>query len=209
MGYRVLSSLFFLAALIGCSTDAETEKEKPVIEYATPEPKPPATVDLTTYKTRTGKSFIMTVKPISGSLNRITVQGMGFPEGEEIFSIRDADPFESAQIADIDKDGFDELYVITRAMGSGSYATLRGYASYRDKSYGEIVIPAFEGLNYGGFRGHYTVRFTSDGIAHMFPVYNEGDVNSQPTGGTRVVLYKLEKGEAALMLTVRSVTNPQ
>lgn len=205
-----------MSALLSCAGESEATKD----EVTTPEEQPPTlpapaseyeekVVHLETYTTKTGNQFIVTVKPLSASVSRITVQGMGFPETQGVFSYRKSDPVENAQMADLNGDGFDELYIITRSTGSGSYGTLRGFASVEDKSIAEIEVPAFEGPYYEGFQGKGVFTFQGNRVIHFWPVYNEGDTNANPTGGSRLIFYRLdiEDGEAKLVIDSAQRTN--
>ncbi|RLD22463.1 MAG: hypothetical protein DRI69_01085 [Bacteroidetes bacterium] len=199
-------SLFFLS----CSNTTETDKDdKQETEWATQEPKPAAQVEVTNFKTKSGKEFTVIEKKRSGSLSRITIQGTGFPNSQEIFTLRDVDPFEAGLKGDLDNDGFEEIYLITRAVGSGSYAGIYGYASYNDLSYGPIYLaePTENDPNFRGYMGHDRISIIDNRLVREFPVFNMGDTNNAPSGGYRIIKYTLEKGEASFALKIESVTS--
>ena len=199
-------SLYFLS----CSNTTDGNKEdKPEAEWATQEPKPAAQVEVTNFRTKSGKEFTVIEKQRSASLSRITLQGTGFPNSQEIFTLRDVDPFEAGLKGDLDGDGFEELYLITRAAGSGSHAFIYGFASYNDLSYGQIYLaePTENDPNFRGYMGHDRISILNNRLVREFPVFNAGDPNNTPSGGIRTIKYTLEKGEANCSLKIESISS--
>jgi hypothetical protein len=72
----------------------------------------------------------------------------------------DRDPISDVFTADLDGNGFDEIYIVTTAAGSGSYGTILGFASNKDKSLSMIHFPEVrEGdETFEGYMGHDTSR---------------------------------------------------
>jgi hypothetical protein len=50
--------------------------------------------------------------------------------------------------------------------------------------------------------GHDTFKIENQKLVRIFPIYNEGDTNQNPTGGTRKLIYGLYSGEAMWQLRV-------
>ena len=146
---------------------------------------------------------------LSESISRITIQGSGFPNSHEIFTLKDVDPMEIGLQGDLDGDGFEEIFLITRSVGSGSHITIYGFISYDDKSYGPVYIPKHSenDPNFSGYMGHDRVSIVDNQFIREFPVYNQGDPNNAPSGGYRVLIYGLEAGEASYILKVESVSS--
>jgi len=48
-----------------------------------------------------------------------------------------------------------------------------------------------------GYMGHDTFLINESALIQEFPIYKEGDPNSNPTGGVRRIQYKLVNGEAS------------
>ena len=48
-----------------------------------------------------------------------------------------------------------------------------------------------------GYMGHDTFLINESALIQEFPIYKEGDPNSNPTGGIRRIQYKLVNGEAS------------
>ena len=88
--------------------------------------------DSTSYKylTRSVKSiFVAESHHVGQSLSDITIKSSGF-EHDLSETIRDSDPIENVYVADLDNNGFDEIYIITVSTGSGSYGGVTGFASF-------------------------------------------------------------------------------
>ena len=214
--------IFFLLILLGffaCKqkkseslTTSETEPiAEEVIESTESEPKED---DPFLYTTETGKKFKVKIDTgLEFSLQNIHIQTIGFEQINEKFSITEVDPIEDIFLADLNKDGFEELYVTTRSVGSGGYSTLYGFASNSDKSVSQINIPDLIGIDpdseglYEGFSGHNTYSIEDGKMVISFPVYMPGDSNAQPTGGERKIIYVLEKAEASWTLNPLSQDN--
>ena len=197
-------------SLLSCSNSTDSNKEdKPETEWATQEPKPAAQVEVTNFRTESGMEFTVIEKKRSASQSRITIQGTGFPNTQEIFTLRDVDPFEAGLKGDLDGDGFEELYLITRGAGSGSYASIYGYASYNDLSYGQVYLaePVENDPNFRGYMGHDRISVIGNRLVREFPVFNMGDAANAPSGGYRIIKYALEKGEASFTLKIDSVSS--
>jgi hypothetical protein len=120
--------------------------------------------------------------------------------------MEESDPFDYALVADINNDGFDELYIITRSAGSGSYAKIYGFASNKDKSVTPIYIPELSDDDFvalfQGYMGHDKFYIEDNKLLRKYPVYEKEDSNSNPTGGDKIFQYKLKMGEASWILEI-------
>lgn len=177
-----------MAILIGCKSKKDVD-------------------DKTIYKTTSGKSIsIIETHPVGESLSTVVVQTINF-ENNSIYTLTDIDPVSNIVIADIDANGFDEIYLITESVGSGSYSNIIGYASNKDKSLTPIYIPEISDKDelFNGYIGHDTYIFHKNKIIRKFPIYKDGDSNAEPTGGTQEIIYLLKKGEASWQLEIERV----
>jgi hypothetical protein len=93
------------------------------------------------YKTKTGKTIIVSEsRPVSRSLGTIEIRTRGFEHNfREVFE--DRDPVSNVFVTDLDGNGFDEIYIITTAVGSGGYGSVLGFASNKDKSLSMVHFP--------------------------------------------------------------------
>lgn len=156
--------------------------------------------------TKSKKEFVITEDETSASISDISVIGNGFDGFNDPIILGETDPLENQFIADLDNDGFDELYLITRSVGSGSYAELFGIASLNDKSYTaiKIVQPDSKDAIMQGYRGHDTYTVTDNVLQRKFPVYDTDATNSEPGNTQALIEYKLHKEGSIVTLTVKN-----
>jgi hypothetical protein len=193
MKAHLLSKLLAIAisvstvGMISCSYNKDTLPEAPK-----------------TYKTESGKTIIISeTHPTGQSLSTIEISTKDFEHNySEIY--RDRDPISDVFVADLDGNGFDEIYIVTTSAGSGSYGTILGFASNKDKSLSMINFPEIQERDekFKGYMGHDTFKIEDQKLVRIFPIYNEDDTNQNPTGGTRKLVYGLYPGEAMWQLKV-------
>jgi hypothetical protein len=150
-------------------------------------------------KTKSGKLIIVNeTHPDGQSISSLSITTKGFKENK-LIELKDVDPIEKIELKDLDNNGFDELYLFTRSVGSGSHADFYVFASDEDEKlveYKKEELVEKEYLKGGmleGYMGHDTYSFDKGMLVMQFPVYKEKDVNSKPTGGVKKVFYILEK----------------
>lgn len=160
------------------------------------------------FKTASGVVFVVEeTHPNGASLSTIRVTSRGLKEVETDMSYTDVDPVKDIFLADVNNDGFEELYIITEVAGSGGYAGIIALSSNNDKSTSTITVPELveddmkAGKLFEGYQGHDKIYVENKQLVREFPVYKAGDSNATPSGGTRKVVYSLTKGEASWMLT--------
>ena len=156
------------------------------------------------HKTKTGKTIIISVThPVGQSLSTIEISTKDF-EHNYLEIYEDRDPILDVFVADLDGNGFDEIYIITTSVGSGSYGTVLGFASNKDKSLSMINFPEIQegDENFEGYMGHDTFKIENQKLVRIFPIYNKGDTNQNSTGGIRKLVYGLYQGEAMWQLKV-------
>jgi hypothetical protein len=156
------------------------------------------------YETRTGKTIIVSeTQPAGRGLSTIEITSRGFEHNFQAV-YEDRDPISDVFVADLDGNGFDEIYIITTSAGSGSYGIVLGFASNKDRSLSMINFPEMgkEDDNFQGYMGHDTFKIEDQKLVRIFPVYNEGDTNENPTGGRRKLVYGLYPGEAMWQLRI-------
>jgi heat shock protein HslJ len=156
------------------------------------------------YTTTTGKTIAVSqTHPAGRSLATIEIRTEGFEYNfNEVFE--DRDPISDVFVADLDGNGFDEIYIITTAAGSGGYGSVLGLASNKDKSLSMINFPEPRkgDARFEGYMGQDTFKIEDGKLVRIFPVYNKGDTNAHPTGGRRKLIYGLEPGEAMWQLSI-------
>jgi len=113
----------------------------------------------------------------------------------------------NAEIEDLNSDGYPEVMIFCTSAGSGSYGSVLGFSSNKNKSMSEIAFPSFidnPKIN-KGYMGHDEFAIVETNVVQRFPIYNEGDTNSNPTGKMRQIQYKLKEGEASRKLVVDKI----
>jgi len=159
------------------------------------------------FKTKTGKVFIIKEEKTSASISKITVIPKGFSKVNEPQIMEESDPFDYAIVADVNNDGFDELYIITRGAGSGSYANIYGFSSNKDKSITPIYVPELSDDDFvaifKGYMGHDKFYVEDNKLFRKYPVYKKEDSNNNPTGGEKVLEYQLKAGENSWVLELK------
>ena len=209
-----------LALLILLSNCVIKPSDKPIVEE--PKAKEPiqiietnektpnrVTVVSNEYKTKTGKTFIVTEEKISASISNVSIGTDGFTFVNETLHLEESDPIAKVSITDLNKDGFDEIFIITKSAGSGSYASIYGFSSNKDKSVSDIIVPEIsqsdmgEGAIFNGYQGHDSIYVSKNKLFRKFPIYKEGDENCCPTGGNRTIQYVLKRGKAFWRLEVK------
>ena len=137
-----------------------------------------------------------------GSLNQLTITPSGLEISNSVIKQEIDGSVTGAQIADINADGSPEIYVYVNSAGSGSYGTLVAYSANNKKSLSGIYLAPLEDdkKNSAGYMGHDEFTIIENNFVRRFPVYNEGDANCCPKGGTRQLQYKLIAGEAGWQL---------
>lgn len=162
------------------------------------------------YKTTSGKSIELIIDKKDNSLSDFTIVAVDFQNSTDSLSIKDSDPLQAVAIKDLDANGYDELYLITTSVGSGSYASIFGFASNQDLSLTTIYLPDISENDvqadgpFHGYMGHDSIYFANNRMYRKYPVYKEGDANCCPTGGDKTVSYQLKAGEATWKLEIEN-----
>ena len=157
-----------------------------------------------TYTTKTGKVIsIVEEHPVGMSLSTVKI---GF-DNDSLAPIvlTDIDPVNKVILGDLDSNGYDEVYIISTAAGSGSYGSIHGFASNNDKSLSAVSIPGIEksdlakGGQFEGYEGHDEFFLDVNTLTRTFPV-------KLADGNKRTIIYTLKKGEASFQLYIASST---
>jgi hypothetical protein len=137
-----------------------------------------------------------------GSINKLKITPTGLKEDNSPAESEIDGTVSGAEIGDLDGNGFPEVYVYVTSAGSGSYGSLVAYAVNKGKSMSAIFLPdlAEDAEASKGYMGHDSFAVLENALGRRFPLYKEGDANSEPTGKTRQLQYKLKAGEAGWVL---------
>lgn len=114
--------------------------------------------------------------------------------------MQDIDPVFRTFPADLDGNGFGEIYVITQSAGSGSYGNVYGFASNKDRSISMVYLPEVseeqkkKGGPFEGYEGHDLFEINGTHLVRSFPVKEM----------TRTITYIMKQGEAGYILNIQS-----
>jgi hypothetical protein len=154
------------------------------------------------YFLKNGKSFTILQSYESDYLVNVRVVGKGFPGSSDTILFDEIELIDTVMIADINIDGFEELYIFTRGFSPGAYDHVFGVTSDEDKSYTEInfySVKPSEVAEQGflnGWQGQDVYALENNSIKRTFPIYNAGDFYNSPSRGYRTLYYTIEKTEA-------------
>ncbi len=142
-----------------------------------------------------------------GSINRLSIEPAGLAAGDTRLEQEIDGTVQRAEIADLDSDGWPELFVYVSSAGSGSYGSVVAYAVNNGRSMTPIYLPpiAADASASRGYMGHDEFAVVENRLVQRFPIYREGDTNSEPSGGMRQVQYRLTRGEAGWILAVDKI----
>ncbi|MEP4485508.1 MAG: hypothetical protein ABJ013_07770 [Halioglobus sp.] len=141
------------------------------------------------------------------SLNTLTLSGIGLSIDNEAQKVELDGNAYLAELADLDSDGWPEVYVYVSSAGSGSYGSLVAYAVNNGKSATPIYLPPID-TNVeasSGYQGHDEFRVVENRLERRYPIYAEGDTNASPSGGMRQIQYRLLPGEAGWKLEIENI----
>lgn len=181
----ILSSLLILSTLFYCNTEPE-RKGKP--DYTKGE----------VFETKTGTQFIL-FQHETKKMDKpnIEVKLKGFSETNQGFTFKFSDPIEEAFLMDLDSNGYEELYIITRSNNKSHTALIQGMASNVDKSASQIFTPDYRFKSqsktsfFEGFGGNNTFYRNKGVILEKYPIENKvNDLGQKLVEG--IVTYDLE-----------------
>ncbi|MGB5244589.1 MAG: PliI family lysozyme inhibitor of I-type lysozyme [Lutimonas sp.] len=143
-----------------------------------------------------------------GSIQQLLIQPKGLKIDNQSITREIDGAVVDAEIEDLNSDGSPEIVIYTVSAGSGSYGNVIGYSVNNGKSMSEIYFPdLFDNKEASsGYMGHDEFAIIESTLARRFPVYKEGDTNSNPTGGTRQIEYKLQDGEASRSFVIHKIS---
>lgn len=200
MKFHPPSFLLLASFLTACTSNPKTPESTgtPTDSTASPKTDSLAMPRVWEIKTKTGKVLVaVETHPKGASLSDVNVSFQGDSTG--VLSFTDVDPISSAVTADLDKNGFDELYFICTSVGTGSYGNIIGVSSNRDKSISYVYVPEMDpndkkpGKLFDGYEGHDRYAIENGTLIRRFPV--KGD-----TSNMKSIPYQVVMGEGGLIL---------
>lgn len=143
----------------------------------------------------------------SGSLQQLTITPYGLSIDNRKQLVEIDGTIVDTEIVDLDSDSFPEILIYTRSAGSGSYGDVIGFSVNNGKSMSRIAFNNVTNNKIAsqGFMGHDQFKIIETSLVQRFPIYNEGDTNSNPTGKIRQIQYKLENAEASKIFVIKNI----
>lgn len=142
-----------------------------------------------------------------GSMQQLSIRPTGLEIPNQDIALEIDGQVVNAEIEDLNADGFPEILIYTVSAGSGSYGNVIGYSVHAGKSLSQIYFPDITDNQEAsaGYMGHDEFAIVESSLVRRFPIYKEGDPNSNPTGGTRQIQYKLKDGEASRLFVIDKI----
>jgi len=162
-------------------------------------------------KTKTGKVFTVFENKPSYSISNYSVSGSGFENSKDTLQFQNKNPMVNALMADLDKNGYEEMYILTKSTGSGSFMDLLGVASDSDKTFSEINIPDIsekdieKNEKFSGYMGHDSVYISDNKLIREFPVYKNSSTNIPAE--RRKIIYMLKPEGRLYKLVITGAEN--
>lgn len=191
-----LAALVFTACGPASQTNPPAEKSGDTTSVKSDSLTMPRTWEV---KTGTGKVVVISeTHPKGASLSDLRVHFQG--DSSNAMRFTDVDPVSATVTADLDKNGFDEIYFVTTSVGTGSYGNLLGVSSNKDKSLSLMFFPEMDpndkqpGKLFDGYEGHDRYAIENNVLIRRFPY--KGDTNNMKS-----VPYQILMGEGGYIVT--------
>lgn len=104
-----------------------------------------------------------------------------------------------AEVTDLDKNRFPELFVYSTSDGSGSFGRVYGWQFLPDRK-ADITLVNWQLAATDGYMGHDSLWAEPGILCRKYPVYRSGDTNAQPSGGYQMKRYRLQPASTAFRL---------
>jgi hypothetical protein len=129
--------------------------------------------------------------------NQLSIRPVGFESTAREINFTLKGRVSNAQIDDLNQDGFPDLVLFIYTDSNAVNGTVYCFASDANKEIIPCMLPdvMLDSKINKGYKGHDHFSLLEGTLLQKFPLYNPGDDNDKPTGGSRVIQYHLVKGE--------------
>lgn len=188
--------LLLLVLLAACEAPRATESSDPATLRATATPTATATPVSFRKELRQGNHRFVLQTTGEGSRRQMELRVER--NGQELVTNTQTveGTVEDAVATNLNNDQFPELLVFITDAGSGSYGQLAGY-EFNTQGQRPLSLPELSGAAAQGYQGHDTFRVEGQQVVRSFPIFLDADPNCCPSGGQRLVYYKLPAGSTA------------
>ncbi|MEO8446703.1 MAG: hypothetical protein ABI528_04365 [bacterium] len=159
--------------------------------------------------TKNGKTFTIIESKPTISVSNYFITGTGFKNSSDTITFSLLDPMANAVLADLDNNGFEEMYIITKSTGDEAFVNVMGVVSDMDERIAEIKVQQDsteifnKGDNFNGYLGRDSVFFDRSHLYKIYPVFKSSDPGSGNISGKIKMIYTLKNmnGEYTLNVT--------
>jgi len=129
--------------------------------------------------------------------NSLNVKLIGFESTARGMDVFIKGTISSAEIDDLNNDGWPDLLLYAKTGPNGIYGTVYGLASDHNHAVIPFLLPdvMMDGKISGGYKGHDEFELFQGSLIQRFPIYKAGDSTDHPSGGKRVVQYSVVPSE--------------
>lgn len=138
----------------------------------------------------------------TGAVRELTVKAYRGAQLLTNFRVRVDGAVVGAEVADLDHNRFPEVYVYCTSDGSGSFGRVYAWQFLPERR-ADIVASNWPLPTDSGYMGHDSLWVERNMLCRKYPVYQSGDGNSEPTGGTRLVRYQLKPSGTKFALVAK------
>ncbi|MFI5151972.1 MAG: hypothetical protein ACHQET_01480 [Chitinophagales bacterium] len=141
--------------------------------------------------------FRVTCKNKNPNENSLSVKLIGFESTARGIDVFIKGTISKAEIDDLNDDGWPDLLMYAKTGVNGVYGTVYGLASDHNHGVIPFLLPdvMMDGKISSGYKGHDEFELFQGSLIQRFPLYKSGDSTDHPTGGKRVVQYRIVPGE--------------
>ncbi|MDZ4713689.1 MAG: hypothetical protein SGI89_15385 [bacterium] len=158
--------------------------------------------------TKNGKTFTIIESKPTITVSNYFVTGTGFKNSSDTITFSLLDPMLNALLADLDNNGFEELYIITKSTGDEAFVNVMGVVSDMDERIAEIKIQQDssmimnKGDEFNGYLGMDSVYFDRSHLYKEYPVFKSSDPGSGNISGKVKMTYTLKNKNSEYSLDV-------
>lgn len=207
MKTKIVAIIGLALLMVGCNNTSNKDEADATSEVQTTDTNATGKLDFPQTLSWENTSFEIKVEKTEDNTSLI-IQPKGLEITNDSFS-HDilGSTVANVEIADLDGDNHAEIFVYLSSDGSGSYGNVIAYSVNNGKSMSQIAYN-LEGDTdeiKAGYMGHDSFSVKENKLERRFPIYKENDANANPTGGERLVQYKLVSGTDGKVLVVDTV----
>ena len=135
--------------------------------------------------------------------NIVSVNPIGFESTATEMSFYVTGKISKAEVDDFNNDGFPDMVIYVYSGTGNTMGTVYAMTSSQNKSVAPIMFPDVmdDAKLRTGYKGHDEFSLLQGSLVRKFPVYKPEDTDT-PTGGKRVILYKMIVAEGAYKFKV-------